>query len=68
MRSNSVAKLERSSSALAPYIWPVKLCLPLGAFLMLLSGLAKTIRDLVLVISGHELDHVAARKSSFVNL
>ena len=35
-------------------IYPVKLCLPLGAFLIFLQGLAGYIRDITFVITGRE--------------
>lgn len=35
-------------------LYPVKMMLPLGAFLMLLQGLAKCIRDLATAVTGRE--------------
>lgn len=51
----SFLRLERASTVWEPYVWPVKLCIPLAAFLMLLQGLTKTIGDLFLVFTGREL-------------
>jgi TRAP-type mannitol/chloroaromatic compound transport system permease small subunit len=39
-------------TAWAPPIYPVKLFVPLGAFLILLQGLAKFIRDFKIVVKG----------------
>lgn len=49
---NSLRIMETSSTAWAPYIFPVKMLIPLGAFLLLLQGLAKFVRDLLTAISG----------------
>jgi TRAP-type mannitol/chloroaromatic compound transport system permease small subunit len=51
----SFLRLERASTVWEPYIWPVKFCIPLAAFLMLLQGCTKTISDLYLVFTGREL-------------
>jgi len=50
----SIAILERTHSPWAPPFWPVKLTIPIGAFLLLLQGLAKSIHDLY-TIKGKEL-------------
>jgi TRAP-type mannitol/chloroaromatic compound transport system permease small subunit len=52
---DSITKLEHSSTIWNPPIYPVKLCIPLAAFLVLLQGTAKFIRDLNMVIKGEEL-------------
>ena len=44
-----------SPSPWASPIWPVKLTIPLAAFLMLLQGLANYIRTLTLAVTGKEL-------------
>lgn len=46
--------LERSSTAWRPFLWPVKLVLIAGVFLMLLQILAELIRDIDHLISGKE--------------
>ena len=51
----SFLRMERASTVWEPYIWPVKLCIPLAAFLMLLQGVTKTISDLYLAFTGREL-------------
>ena len=51
MAWRSTLDWERSISTWAPLIWPVKWCLPIGAFLMLLQGVARFVRDLRTVIS-----------------
>lgn len=51
----SAMRLELSRSAWHPPIWPFKMMIPISAFLLLLSGVAKFIRDLNMAISGKEL-------------
>jgi TRAP-type mannitol/chloroaromatic compound transport system permease small subunit len=41
---------ERSQSAWRPLLWPTKIMVPLGAFLVLLQGVAHLIRDIRTVI------------------
>ena len=43
---------ETAPTPFAPPLWPIKMTIPLGALLILLQGLAKFLRDLMLVISG----------------
>jgi TRAP-type mannitol/chloroaromatic compound transport system permease small subunit len=38
---------ERTDSAWAPLTWPIRLVIPVGAFLMLLQGLAQLVRDII---------------------
>lgn len=51
---NSLSFRETLSSAWAPPIYPVKFVIPVAAFLLLLQGLAKYIRDLHLAVTGKE--------------
>ena len=51
----AVLRLEHSRSAWGPPVWPFKLILPLSAFLLLLAGVSKFIRDLTMAIRGKEL-------------
>lgn len=51
----SIQRMEVSNTVWAPYIWPIKLFLPISAFLMLLLGLAKTLSDVVILITGRPL-------------
>ena len=51
---NSLAFRETLSSAWGPPVYPVKFIIPVAAFLLLLQGLAKYIRDLHLAITGKE--------------
>jgi TRAP-type mannitol/chloroaromatic compound transport system permease small subunit len=51
----SVLLNERSNSVWAPYVWPAKLFIPIGAFLILLQGLVKTTDDMVLLLTGKPL-------------
>ena len=46
MAWESVAKLETSSSVWNPYIWPVKLVIPIAAVLLLLQGLVRFASDI----------------------
>ena len=59
---------EYSPSFWAPPVYPIKALLPIGAFLILLQGLAKFIRDLAFAIRGEHLfdkpDKVAERPGS----
>lgn len=52
MAWESMSFWERSQSAWDPPIWPVKLMIPVGAFLLLLQGLVRLARDLM-VAFGH---------------
>src|SRR5690606_7064236 len=49
----SAARLEHSQSAWYPPIWPVKLCIPIGALLLLLQGIVKLIDD-ILIAGGRQ--------------
>jgi TRAP-type mannitol/chloroaromatic compound transport system permease small subunit len=51
---NALAFRETLSSAWAPPVYPVKFAIPVAAFLLLLQGLAKYIRDLHLAFTGKE--------------
>ena len=51
----SIMRMEISNTAWAPYIWPVKLFIPLAAFLMLLQGFTKTIKDIYFLFADKEL-------------
>ena len=51
----SIQRIEQSNTFWHPYIFPFKAMVPLGAILILLQGLAKTVRDLVLAFTGKEL-------------
>jgi TRAP-type mannitol/chloroaromatic compound transport system permease small subunit len=52
----SVRRMELAGSVWDPPIWPIKLCIPIGALLMLLQGSVKTIKDIHLAFTGRELD------------
>lgn len=41
-----IGRMERSSTAWRPYIWPVKLIMIVGLFLMLLQALSELIKDI----------------------
>ncbi len=47
---------ERTDSAWAPLRWPVKIVIPIGAFLMLLQGIVKLVRDILILARKKELN------------
>lgn len=49
----SIERLETSSTVWGPYIWPVKLAVPVAAFLMLVAGAIKTLGDIRAILSKH---------------
>jgi TRAP-type mannitol/chloroaromatic compound transport system permease small subunit len=51
----SLSRLEHSQSAWNPPLYPVKLMIPTGAFLLLLQGTAKLIRDIVTLATGEKI-------------
>jgi len=55
MSISSITRLEHSNSMWSPPIYPIKVFIPIGAFLLALQGLAKFIRDLILAVSGREV-------------
>ncbi len=50
----SLSTFERSQSAWNPPIYPVKLMIPLGAGLLLLQGVAKLIRNILILVKGED--------------
>jgi TRAP-type mannitol/chloroaromatic compound transport system permease small subunit len=48
----SLSRLEHSQSAWNPPLYPVKLMIPTGAFLLMIQGIAKLVRDIVTVVTG----------------
>jgi TRAP-type mannitol/chloroaromatic compound transport system permease small subunit len=48
----SLSRLEHSQSAWNPPLYPVKLMIPTGAFLLMIQGIAKMVRDIVTVVTG----------------
>ncbi|MGC9323310.1 MAG: TRAP transporter small permease subunit [Desulfomonilia bacterium] len=53
---NSILVRETLSSAWAPPVYPIKLCIPIAAGLILLQGIAKFIRDFHLAVTNRELE------------
>jgi len=51
----SLLLLETTNTVWDPPIYPLKLTIPIAAFLLLLQGLAKFFRDLIIVITDKEL-------------
>ena len=58
----SLSTFERSQSAWNPPIYPAKLTIPLGAGLLLLQGIAKLIRDILIVIKGEDYSAAAPQE------
>lgn len=58
----SLSTFERSQSAWNPPIYPVKLTIPLGAGLLLLQGIAKLMRDILIVVKGEDYEAVAVHE------
>ena len=52
---DSLMTKEAYSSIWAPPIYPLKMIIPVGAFLLLLQGIAKFARDIVIVIAPKEV-------------
>lgn len=52
----SLSTWEHSQSAWNPPVYPFKLMIPLGALLLLLQGTAKLIRDIIILVTGQELE------------
>ncbi|MCL6477566.1 MAG: TRAP transporter small permease subunit [Peptococcaceae bacterium] len=48
----SLKNLEHSGTLWNPPVYPIKLVLPIGAFLLLLQGVAKFIRDAKILVGG----------------
>ncbi|WP_299675890.1 TRAP transporter small permease subunit [uncultured Roseobacter sp.] len=47
--TEEVGRLERSSTAWRPYIWPIKAVMILGFFLMLLQAISELIKDIATI-------------------
>ena len=52
--TEEIGRLEQSSSAWRPYLWPVKVVMIVGFFLMILQCLSELCKD-VLRLKGHEI-------------
>lgn len=46
---------EFTDSTWGPYVWPIKLTVPFAAFIMLLQGMTRTVKDAYLAVTGREL-------------
>lgn len=51
----AIVLYEHSQSAWGAPYWPARMAIPLGAFLILLQGLAKLIRDFHIAVTGRKL-------------
>lgn len=49
MTWKAIRFMERTESFWGPVIWPSRIVIPIGAFLLLLQGLAKFVRDILTV-------------------
>jgi len=55
--AEAIVKDVTSGSAWDPVIWPARMLIPLGCFLLLLQGLAKYIRDFSVAKMGRHHEH-----------
>ncbi len=55
MAWDSIKVSETEPTSFAPPVYPIKMMIPLGAFLLLLQGLAKFFKSLILAITGEEV-------------
>jgi len=55
MAWDSVQNLETTQTIFGSAVWPVRLAIPIGGFLILMQGIAKFIRDMYLAVTGGEL-------------
>jgi len=51
----SLSRFEHSQSAWNPPLYPVKLMIPTGAFLLLLQGIAKLVRDILTLLTAEKI-------------
>lgn len=49
MAREAIARWEHSHSAWNPPVWPLRLCVPIGASLLILQGVVKLIDDLAIL-------------------
>jgi len=56
MVCESIAIMEHSESAWSPPIYPAKISILIGVFLIFLQGIAKFIRDFYIVVKGTDLN------------
>lgn len=56
MAWDSLMMLERTQSAFAPPLYPIKFVIPIGAGLLMLQGLVKFIRDLSTATMRNEVE------------
>ena len=52
----STLLLERSNSEWNSPVWPIKWMIPIGAFLLLMQGISKFHKDLIIVFQKNEQD------------
>jgi TRAP-type mannitol/chloroaromatic compound transport system permease small subunit len=58
----SLSTFEHSQSAWNPPIYPVKLMIPLGGGLLLIQGIAKLMRDILIVVTGEDYSTVEVQE------
>lgn len=58
----SASMLETSQTAWDVPIYPIKIMIPVGAVLLLIQGIAKLIRDIVLVVTGEDISPQALQQ------
>ena len=52
--AEEIGRLERSPTAWRPYLWPIKLVMVVGIFLMLLQAISELMKDIAR-LKGHEI-------------
>lgn len=58
----SLSTFEHSQSAWNPPIYPAKLAIPVGAALLLIQGIAKLMRDILIVVTGEDYSTVEVQE------
>ena len=52
MAYDSMITAERTASAFAPYLFPIKACIPIGGFLLTLQGISRLLRNIISLKTG----------------
>ena len=60
----SLSILEHSESAWNPPLYPVKMMIPVGASLILLQGIVKLIRDILILFTGENISQDISEKET----
>lgn len=57
MAADSFALKEHSTTVFAPPLYPLKMAIPVGVFLVLLQGVAKVLRDIIALITNEDQEY-----------